>query len=235
MEHRRVPERCASAIGRFRGQAAFWSALVLSLASWAQSPPAFDVARHRDKAQAGDARSQALYGSALLDGDGLAKNEAEGLKWLKLSAAKGDTRGLTILGFAYLDGQGVPKNAAEALRLLLQASEKGYAVAQAEVAQLLYSGIDVPRNEAEAVRWAKRAAEQGDAGGQFILASAYLQGRGGLPQDVNKGLEYMRKAASNGHPGARTILEDAERKRAADKSRGAGESPRKPAAGHESK
>jgi TPR repeat protein len=235
MAGRPVPGRGTSAIGRIPGHAAFWGALILSLASWAQSPPAFDVARHREKAQAGDARSQALYGSALLDGDGVAKNEAEGVKWLKLSAAKGDTRGLTILGFAYLDGQGVPKNTAEALRLLLQASEKGYALAQGEVAQLLYSGAEVPRNEAEAVRWAKRAAEQNDAGGQFILASAYLQGRGGLAQDVVKGEELLRKAAGNGHAGARKILEDAERKRAAGKAGGAGASPPRQPSGRESK
>jgi TPR repeat protein len=49
-------------------------------------------------------------------------------------------------------------------------------------------------------------AEQGDAFGQILLATMHRVGRGGVPKDDHKAVEWYQKAAEQGHAGAQYIL-----------------------------
>jgi len=50
------------------------------------------------------------------------------------------------------------------------------------------------------------AAEQGDAESQYKLASCYMQGGAGVLKDTSKGIEWLRKAAEQGHDRAQVAL-----------------------------
>ena len=51
----------------------------------------------------------------------------------------------------------------------------------------------------------RRLAEQGDANAQFNLAGTYYTGEG-VPKDLSKGEEWLRKAAEQGHAQAQLNL-----------------------------
>ena len=58
----------------------------------------------------GDARAQYNLGVMYGNGQGVAQNYAEALKWYKLAAAQGDARAQFNLALMYDKGQGVAQN-----------------------------------------------------------------------------------------------------------------------------
>lgn len=180
-------------------------------------PPQVDLPRLRALAEGGDVEKQAGLGAALLFGRGVPKDEAEGLKWLKLAADKGQPIAEYFLGHAYLGGLGVAKDTAQALALFKRAAERGQANAMVTLAQLHHAGEVVERNPAEAAKWAKRAAEKGDRDGQRILGGFYMAGRG-VPQDFNLAEQWLRKSADQGDPLAKQMLTVVANAREAERS-----------------
>ena len=69
-------------------------------------------------AEAGDAEAMAHLGRMHFRGEGIPKDSALAMKWLKASAEKGNARGLYHLAELYQNGVGVPVNHAEYARLL---------------------------------------------------------------------------------------------------------------------
>ena len=70
--------------------------LVLSAAPvWAQ---AVDIYTIRRKAEAGDAKAQFDLAEAYSEGNGVAKDSAQGMEWLKKSALQGFARAQVVLG-----------------------------------------------------------------------------------------------------------------------------------------
>ncbi len=69
-------------------------------------------------AEAGDSRAQYLLGRMYSEGEGVAKNEAEGAKWYRRAAERGDAVSQLSLGTMYVNGRGVPRNFVEAYRWL---------------------------------------------------------------------------------------------------------------------
>ncbi|RAZ84149.1 hypothetical protein DPM33_31990 [Mesorhizobium hawassense] len=65
---------------------------------------------------------------------------------------------------------------------------------------------DDDRQQAEAVRLWQRAAALGSAEAAMLLATDYLAGDGGLPQDQVEAQRLMHQAAVGDNPGTRTIL-----------------------------
>ena len=65
-------------------------------------------------AQGGSAQAQRLIGAMFLDGTGVARSEADALKWFRLSADQGDTAAMHALGRLYVRGQGVEQDLREA-------------------------------------------------------------------------------------------------------------------------
>ncbi len=65
-------------------------------------------------AQGGDIRAQYLLGRIYSEGEGVAKNDAEGIKWYRLAASNGDTVSQLALGTMYVNGRGVKRDLAQA-------------------------------------------------------------------------------------------------------------------------
>ncbi len=65
-------------------------------------------------AQGGDVRAQYLLGRIYSEGEGVAKNDAEGIKWYRLAANNGDVVSQLVLGTMYVNGRGVERDLAQA-------------------------------------------------------------------------------------------------------------------------
>jgi len=51
-------------------------------------------------------------------------------------------------------------------------------------------------------------AEAGDSGAQLTMALLYLKGNGGLAQDIDRALRWLRRAAAGGNSYARAVLQE---------------------------
>ena len=118
---------------------------------------------------AGDVRSQHAIGMRHADGEGVAKDPAEALKWLKLAAAQGLAIAQGSLGDFYFRGD-IPRNAAEGVKWLRLAADQGDAKARFGLALSYASGEALPQDYAETVKWFRLAAAQGHKHAQHDLA-----------------------------------------------------------------
>ena len=61
-------------------------------------------------AVAGDSRARALIGMMYVDGEGVPQDDAEALRWFRLSADHGHAIGQWMLGAMYAEGRGLPRD-----------------------------------------------------------------------------------------------------------------------------
>jgi TPR repeat protein len=98
--------------------------------------------------------------------------------------------------------ESVRKDEATAREWMLKSAERDYAPAEAMLGEMLL-GATGDRREAET--WLRRAAEHGNMEGQFLLGSAYENGKFGRT-DYQEGFRWLKKAAEHGHPDAEVSL-----------------------------
>lgn len=67
---------------------------------------------------------------------GIAKDNAEAVKWYRLGAEKGDARSQFKLGGMYQYGRGVAENPAEAMKWYHLAAEQGYGDARSALKRM---------------------------------------------------------------------------------------------------
>ena len=89
-----------------------------------------DIAALRKKAEAGDAEAQYNLGECFLNGDGVAKDMAEAVKWWRKAAEQGAVWAQYNLGVCFYEGNGVDKDHSEAVKWYRKAAEQGYAPAR---------------------------------------------------------------------------------------------------------
>ena len=65
------------------------------------------------RSENGDRYSQVRLGECYAEGNGVARDEAEAIRWYRLAAAAGEGRANLMLGNAYRDGKGVAKDEVE--------------------------------------------------------------------------------------------------------------------------
>ena len=95
------------------------------------------------------------------NGDGVAEDDAEAVKWFRLAAEQGLANAQHNLGVMYDNGEGVPQDVA-AFRL---AADQGFAEAQVSLSFIYANGIGVPQDLVLAHLWSNLAATHGQAGG----------------------------------------------------------------------
>src|ERR1022692_4899660 len=83
------------------------------------------IANLKEVAYAGDSNAQVQLGLIYLTGDGVAKDDAEALKWLRKAADEDNAAGERYLAEMYFKGRGVPADNAEAAKWLRLAAEQG--------------------------------------------------------------------------------------------------------------
>lgn len=126
-------------------------------------------------ADAGNARSQALYGH-LLD---ISEFNEEAALYYRRAAEQGDADGQFGLGTLHVSGEGVERDAGAARRLFELAAAQGHLQAVNTLAQATLAGelgfAAQPRQAAE-LKWVHKAAEQGFFPALDYLAKGYRSG-----------------------------------------------------------
>ena len=139
------------------------------------------------------------------NGDGVAKNSTEALKWYRKAAEQGHASAQYSLGRMYQNGTGVARDPAEAVRWYRKAAEQDNARAQCNLGFMYGTGKGVAQDSVEAVRWYRKAAEQGDVRAQDNLGIMYDHGKG-IAQDLVEAVRWYRKAAEQGDAKAQCNL-----------------------------
>jgi TPR repeat protein len=163
------------------------------------------IADLKEMAAAGDVKSQVQLGLAYLTGDGVGKDDAEAVKWLRKGADQDNPIAERYLAEMYFKGRGVPADNAEAAKWLRLAAEQGDAQSQHNLAVLYTQGLGVPRNLKEAVNWMHKSAEQGLAAGEAGLGVFYENGDG-VPEDPVEAVKWYRLAVEQNDPSAMNDL-----------------------------
>lgn len=179
---------------------------VLAISVQAQGVQNLSVDELRSLAGQGDAAAQFELGHRHADGRDVVRDDAEALRWFRLSAEQGHAGAQHNLAFRYAFGQGVPLDDAEAVRWYRLAAEQGHADAQFNLASRYARGRGVPRDDAEAVRWYRLAAEQGDVRAQLELGFRYANGQG-VAHDCAAAASLLRPLASKGYAGVVLLMD----------------------------
>ena len=188
--------------------------------------PLFD--QNKADAEKGNANAQAYLGYCYHNGQGVAKDYVEAVKWYRKAAEQGNAAAQCNLGICYEHGNGVRKDKAEAVKWYRKAAEQGNAYAQYNLG-ICYSDGDVVakhpdpvdvivswglstlgmgsvgKDAAEAVKWFRKAAEQGHSDAQNKLGCCYEEGSG-VKKDLAEAAKWYRKAAEQGNAPAQYNL-----------------------------
>jgi hypothetical protein len=159
-----------------------------------------EFARTRLRAETGNVSAQLAMGKAYFTGDGVPKDEAEGLRWFRRAAEKGEPQSARILGLAYEAGlAGLAQDETKAAYWFRKGAEEGDAMAQSKLAQMYETGRGgLPKDGTEALRWYRKLADRGVAAAQNKVGDMYEFGRANLPKDDVQALAWYRKAADQG-------------------------------------
>jgi len=142
--------------------------------------------------------AQYNLGVKLYNGEGVAKDYGEAVRWYQLAAIQGDARAQFNLGGMYRMGQGVPQDYQKAVRWYRRAADQGDADAQSNLGVMYAQGRGVQQDYGEAIKWYRLAAEQGFAKAQSNLGFMYGEGRG-VPQDFILAHMWVNLAAKQGN------------------------------------
>ncbi len=113
----------------------------------------------------GDGGAQYNLGLRYAQGQGVAQDYAEAIKWFRLAAAQGHAKAQYNLGIVYyVQGQGVAQDYAEAVKWFRLAAAQGYADAQFNLGSVYAQGQGVAQDYIRAYLWSNLAAAQGSAG-----------------------------------------------------------------------
>jgi TPR repeat protein len=137
---------------------------------------------------------------------GVAQDDAEAARMLRLAAAQGLAKAQYYLGLMFDNGQGVAQDYVEAARLYRLAAAQGDAYAQVGLGRMFESGQGVAQDYTEAVRLYSLAAEQGNEGAQLSLGDMFQYGQG-VAKNRTEAIRWYRLAAAQGDAYAQVQLE----------------------------
>ncbi len=148
-------------------------------------------------AKEGVVDAQALLGQILLEGQGIARDEALALRWFQIAANRGHSMARNMAGRCLEHGWGCAVDEAAAAREYRQAAEAGLDWGQYNFANLLATGRGVAENQQQALALYRQAAEQGHAKSMNLLGR-YLEDGRFCPQDLESAEAWYRRSAEGG-------------------------------------
>ncbi len=117
------------------------------------------------RAAQGEAEAQYKLGIIYTNGQGVALDFAEAVKWFRKAAEQGHAGAQNDLGGMYYRGRGLPRDFSEALKWSRRATERGHAGAQVNLGTMYAKGEAVSQDLLEAYVWFTMAALQGSESG----------------------------------------------------------------------
>ena len=158
-------------------------------------------------ARKGDPQGQAWTGCCYIHGNGVAKDVAEGNRYLTLAAAAGDSLALYELGaLSWLGEESTPADPQRAFELFSRAAEKGHPHAKFALGRIHETGDAVEANLARAISLYEEAAREGSSDAEAFLGMMYEEGRGMATPDPEKAVALYTSAAKKGNPIAQAAL-----------------------------
>ena len=148
-------------------------------------------------AKAGVVDAQALLGQILLEGRGIARDEALALRWFQIAAQGGHQMARNMTGRCLEHGWGCAVDEAAAAREYRLAAHAGLDWAQYNYANLLATGRGVVEDQAQALALYRQAAEQGHAKSMNLLARHLEEGLE-TGRDPQAALAWYRRSAESG-------------------------------------
>ncbi len=145
-------------------------------------------------AEQGFAEAQRAVGYSYSNGEGVEEDKTKAFEWYIKAAEQGVSGAANGVGLCYEEGWGVEKDMQQAFQWYLKSAKKGNATAQRNIGYCYSDGTGTEKNIKEALYWWEKAAEQ-DTDGKILLGTLYLEGTEDIPQDEEKGLEWLRQAA----------------------------------------
>ena len=158
----------------------------------------------RARAAASDIKAQLDLAHRLRDGKGVAKDDAEALRWAHMAADAGSTDAMDFVGFAYLRGAVVKRNPAIAFGYFKAAANES-AQAAFNLGQCYYGAQGTEQDCAKALEWWKKAAEMGHGRAAACAAMAYHSGEG-VGRDAAQARRLAEHAAELNNPSGMVLL-----------------------------
>jgi len=140
-------------------------------------------------------QAQFSLGLCCENGEGVAKNEKEAIKWYTKSAQQGNPLAQLQIARIYEYGFEVPRDMSIAFNFYKKAAEQENLEAQTRLGRCYANGEGVQKDEKEAYKWLRRSAEQGYSPGQVELGLCYELGKG-VSKDEREAEKWYKKAAS---------------------------------------
>lgn len=182
--------------------------VLLGLTCVASLPAQFDGVNEkemREWADRGDADAQFELGLRLITGEGIRKNEEEGVTWVRRAAEQDHLRAQHVLGSLYEEGVGVSQDLKKAQEWYRKAADLGFALAQFAVGLSYDLGRGVEVDKKEAAEWYRKSAAQGHLPAMAAYASKMELGEG-VEKDTAKAALYYLKASQKGYIPAMTRI-----------------------------
>ena len=140
-------------------------------------------------------------GDGLLSGRCGRRNPEAAAAAYEAAGKCGDAAAWMKLAACYRDGIGVRQDETQAAACLKRAMQINPLPSALALSDCYASGCGVEKNPAKAVFYARKAAEAGSAAGQYQLGLSLLQ----TPETAQEGMDWIRKAAEQGHAEARKL------------------------------
>jgi len=167
------------------------------IAARLSGPPEARAAFLREAAAAGSPAAQAAYGQLLLDGDGVARDQAAALRFFLAASRGGDLMALNMVGRCYDLGWGTAPDKHRAAECYRMAAARGLPEAMYNHATLLTLGEGVAQDRAAALAWFERSAAAGFAKADNFVGSFAEDGWAG-PRDMARAANRYARAAEGG-------------------------------------
>jgi hypothetical protein len=152
----------------------------------------------RSAAEYGVPAAQLRLGRMLLEGNGVARDEAAALHWFLRAADRGDAEAMNMAGRCYESGWGAAVDWAQAAERYRSSAEAGHDWGEYNFGNLLFDGRGVPQDRVQALQWYLRAARRGHARAMNLAARCLEEGWG-CGKSPGEAAEWYRRSAEAGY------------------------------------
>ena len=140
-----------------------------------------------------------------MEGEGTEKDPATAYGWFVKGAEGDDPVCLYYAGYCCQNGLGTEKDMDKAVEWYTRAAQLGHIMSRDIVERLTGERVQIKEKESPFQAYL-RSAEKGDPDAMFIVGRCYQDGVG-TEKDMDKAMEWLKKAADKGNAAAKRMLQ----------------------------